>query len=525
MKSPRELGLPYDDWRPGQRLAIRTALSNKKPITVIQSPTGSGKSTIGAGIMQMDERRWFILTATKGLEDQYTNVFDFLFDIRGMGNYECIAARKEFSRLFINVKGQINCDDGPCRSDITCSLKDSGCLYFDANREAMATNTGLTNYKYHLAMRKYGRGLGAVHGLICDEAHALPEELMSANQITVPLSLVESTVTKRLPKTAKQWAQWAAAQAAQMKGTGDLPFDARARRTRLQDSLAKLTDIDETWAWDVYGGRVIFEPTIPKLLLPTLADKRTCQSMVFLSATVTKATMAVLGIPPRDYTFQVMKSRFDPKRRPVYVVATTRVDHKMSDDQIAYWLHIIDKIIGKRLDRKGIIHSVSYDRAKLLRASLKHNGILLAPSSSFELAAAVDRFRRMKPPAVLLSPSVMTGFNFPYHDCEYQILPKVPFPDTRSAIARARIAATPGYRDHLTMQAIEQAVGRGMRADDDMCETFIVDNHAQWFLPLANRAGLMSEAFLDALQWVKSVPPPPPSLWQQRVVREGASHR
>lgn len=509
MKSPRELGLPFDDWRPGQRLAIRTAVTSKTPVTVIQSPTGSGKSTIAAAILRLADQRGFILTSTKGLEDQYSSTFEFLFDIRGMSNYRCLAARQEFARMFTRVKRTVMCDDGPCRSGHVCSLKERGCLYFDATREAVATQTGLTNYAYWLAMRRYGRGLGALNYLICDEAHALPEELMAVNQIQIPLSLL--ALDARLPRTVKRWRQWAEAKADEQKPKGDLPLDAKAKKQRLVDDLQRLAGIDETWAWDVRENSVVFEPTIPKLLLPSLVDLKSTRT-VFLSATITPATLALLGIPKHDVTFRSMKSRFAPWRRPVYVVKTVRVDHKMSADALAFWMMRMDKIISQRLDRKGIIHSISYSRARYILEHSKHSGIMLAPSSSFELAAAVARFRRLKAPAILLSPSVMTGFNFPYTDCEYQILPKIPFPDTRSAIARARIKATAGYREHLTTQAIEQAVGRGMRADDDQCETFITDDHARWFLPLVNGMGLLSESFLDAVHYVNSLPSVLPAL-------------
>jgi ATP-dependent DNA helicase DinG len=234
--------------------------------------------------------------------------------------------------------------------------------------------------------------------------------------------------------------------------------------------------------------------------------------LVLLSATITPATLSLLGIPASDVTFMAMKSRFDARRRPVYVVDTVRVDHKMKDIHFDYWISRMDAIIRNRLDRKGIIHSVSYDRAKLILKRSKHSGIMVAPAGAHELAVAVERFRRMKPPAILLSPSVTTGWDFPYTDCEYQIVAKLPFPDTRSSIMRARIAATEHYREHLTMQVIEQEVGRGMRAEDDQCETFIIDNHARWFIPAAAKIGLVSDALLDAIHYVKGVPAPPSPL-------------
>lgn len=506
--SPRSLDLPYDDWRPGQRLAIRTALHSRTTHTVIQSPTGTGKSTIAGALVRLHEGRTMTLTATKGLEDQYTGTFPFLFDVRGAGNYECLAAHTEFRHFFMFRKGRdrtVHCDDGPCRSGMPCTLKEAGCLYFDAYRGALASSSPLTNYSYAIAMRRFSKGLGAADRLILDEAHALPEELMGNCRVEIRIGLVEGN----MPRSHRGWREWAARKLDEMSQGGT---DQRVRRQKIIEGLQQVAKIDKTWAWDILDDRIVFEPTIPRLLLPLLYDKTSAPKIVYLSATITPATLALLDIPTDDITFKVMASRFPVERRPVYLVESARVDHKMTDVDRDHWLSRIDKIIKHRRDRRGIIHTVSYARAQdILRAS-KYRGIMIAPRRASELAAAVATYRTTKPPVILLSPSVVTGWNFPYKDAEYQILAKVPFPDTRSRIMQARIKATEGYRDHLTATAIEQAVGRINRAEDDQGETFIVDDHARWFLGRARSLGLISKSFDDAIEYVAQPPLPPAPL-------------
>lgn len=510
MKSPRELGLPFDDWRPGQRLAIRTALYAKTPHTVIQSPTGSGKSTIAIALCAMTEGRTATLTATKGLEDQYAQVCDFLYDVRGQSNYECLAAKNELRRFFTFFRQHGHapgCDMGPCHSGIPCTLKESGCLYYDRYRGALASQHPLTNYSYWISMRRFSKGLGPCERLNLDEAHALPEELMSNCRIEIRPGLVEGNP----PKSLKGWKRWAAAKLDALAPAAGDPDDLRVRRRHLTEALTQIASMDETWAWDIqYDGSVVFEPTVPRLLLPLLYDKATAPKIVYLSATITRSTLRLLDIPDDQVTFQIMKSRFPVERRPVYLVESCRVDHKMGDIDKAYWLSRIDKIIKHRRDRKGIIHSVSYLRAQDILAASKYRGIMIAPRRASELAAAVATFRTAKAPVILLSPSIATGWNFPYREAEYQILAKMPFPDTRSHIVKARIEATEGYRDHLTATTVEQTAGRIVRAEDDQGETFIVDDHARWFIPRARDLEMLSTSFLDAVQYV-STPPPPPS--------------
>jgi hypothetical protein len=44
------------------------------------------------------------------------------------------------------------------------------------------------------------------------------------------------------------------------------------------------------------------------------------------------------------------------------------------------------------------------------------------------------------------------------------------------------IAHDPDYANYVAMQKLVQAVGRGMRAPDDWCETLIVDDQFSWFV-------------------------------------------
>lgn len=100
---------------------------------------------------------------------------------------------------------------------------------------------------------------------------------------------------------------------------------------------------------------------------------------------------------------------------------------------------------------------------------------------SGEQAPAVQRFKDSRPPAIFISPSATTGLDFPYSTCEYQIIAKVPFPDLRSKILKARAKKDTEYPFYLAMLDVVQAAGRGMRAADDQCETFIVDDNWGWF--------------------------------------------
>jgi Rad3-related DNA helicase len=123
---------------------------------------------------------------------------------------------------------------------------------------------------------------------------------------------------------------------------------------------------------------------------------------------------------------------------------------------------------------------------------------------------AVERFKRAGPGAILISPSMTTGYDFPFSACEFQIVTKIPFPDSRSPVVQARTAVDKDYPAYVAMQELVQAVGRGMRAADDQCETFVIDNNCAWFVP--KYRALAPKWFLDAYRKLETLPVPPPAL-------------
>jgi Rad3-related DNA helicase len=517
---PSALGLPYAAWRPGQRLAIRTAQYPRTSHTVINAPTGAGKSTVAAALPKLDPRaRHVILTATKPLQDQYGEGFDFLVDLRGMSNYPCRAAKEELRAWFPRRRGVIGCDEGPCHAGVTCSLREEGCDYFDARRAFVASGSGLTNYDAWISNRRWGGAaspLGVADRLVCDEAHDLPDKLMTACAITVPYAIVDS---RKTPRTIRGWKAWAENKLAELAPGSD--DDQRLKRDRTERNLKQLQMIDRHWAWDRDARGFHFEPTVPRLLTHYLFDD--VGNVIYLSATITAATLELLGIERRDITEQIIRSHFPVERRPIYVVPSVRVDFRTMKDPyvVGRWMDAIDAICEDRDDRRGIVHSVSFERGRQIYHASHARRRMILHHQGESATEAVRRFRKAGERAILVSPSVTTGFNFAYTDAEFQIVPKLPVPDTRSAIMRARIKATPRYREHATMTKLVQSCGRINRADDDQGETFIIDGHMSWWY--RQHDDLAPEWFDEALVWTRKRVRPLPKLRKRDLAENGVS--
>jgi Rad3-related DNA helicase len=169
----------------------------------------------------------------------------------------------------------------------------------------------------------------------------------------------------------------------------------------------------------------------------------------------------------------------------------------------------MDTIIRQRLDRKGIIHTTSYDRQNQIYNRSEHKDIIIAPRPN-ELRSALEEFKAAEAPRILMSPAVTTGYDFPGSMCEYQILLKVPFIDQRSPVMSARAEADPEYLPYLTAQTFVQTCGRAMRSPEDQSENFVLDAHANWFLK--KHRDLFPPWFMRQVRYPNGLPSPPPPL-------------
>lgn len=538
LPSPVELGFApkfsafYDD----QVIAIDRACTTNKRFTALAMPTGSGKSVTGIAVALLHPKvkRAIYLTSTKGLQDQLAADFQSLglTDLRGARNYRCDAVlpgahldRYRRSRYFIG------CDEGPCHSGVRCRFapqRDTpyvrpDCAYYGAVFDARRASLLSTNYAMYFAAEEFSEGLGEVDLLILDEAHDADKELEAFLTFEVSIEDTHLLSSKWLKgENLQVWKDWALHHrgklAAKLETLNAMPpADAegaqeRRKLTALLTRLKRLSEIRPLeWILDEDGGtKASFSP----MKVSAYAEDvlfREVKHVLLMSATMTRKTTQLLGIPQDQLAFWEVPSRFPLERRPIISVNTTprvRVDMKMDSDDKMFWVQRIDRIIAPRreLGWKGIIHTVSYLRMKELMASSDHRDIMIVHDTA-GTREAIRQFKEATGPKILVSPAIVTGYDFPDDECRYQIIGKVPQPDMRGAIMKARNEFDKDYAGYLAMQKLVQACGRGMRGPKDWCETFIVDDHfGDWFLNRFRKHA--PKWFHDAVEYVETFPEP-----------------
>ena len=69
---------------------IQDAFASGKKYVILSASTGIGKSWIAATLAINHDKRTFILTKQKSLQDQYVKEFPFAYSVKGKGNWNCI---------------------------------------------------------------------------------------------------------------------------------------------------------------------------------------------------------------------------------------------------------------------------------------------------------------------------------------------------------------------------------------------------------------------------------------------------
>jgi len=516
LPAPNILGMPdrYDEWRENQSEATEKIIGTKQSIITQIAPTGFGKSLAYTTAAHVATNRTVILTSTKALQKQLTNDFSEigLVSVKGKNAYMC-KMENDGSR----------CDEGPCNAGVKCNYKEGGgCPYYDAVKASQTAPLVVTNYAFWMTYNKYAEGLAMPDLLVCDEAHDLPQTVSTflTCKIRRDRPMIWSVI-KEPPLWAdmsvESWAEWAESQVSavnkELKFLRKMIKEGANKKIRrklrtfiaLKKSLVMMAEMDsETWVMDINDRYLEFAPIWPKEYTSDVLFL-TVPKILLTSATVCKKTCDMLGVDSELNELMEFPHSFPVENRKLIHIPTVRLNIHATDLDIREWTRKIDQILRTRLDRKGIIHTVSYDRRNHVLAQSKYKEHMMTHQTA-DAIKMVHRFKEAPPPKFLVSPSVTTGWDFPDDTCRFQIIGKLPYPDTRNKIVKARVTEDPDYGAYIASQQLEQAVGRGTRSKNDWCENLILDDNIRWFIKKYKK--FMHKWFLEAYSAVKTIPKP-----------------
>lgn len=519
---PQAFGFPkkFIGWRDNQPAAITKTIDNPHRFTAHVCPTGFGKSLTYVAVGILSGWRTLILTSTKGLQTQLMADFEGigLVDIRGRNSYLCNYVGD----------GKTRVDHAPCVIGMACPLRNDGCAYYDRVRKASISKLVVTNYAYWMTANRFkGRGetIGDFDLIVCDEAHDTPD--LVSSHLSIRMDREKGPAASLLPSgdlrgmTIADWKLWAkekmpnvVSEMEVIKAQGGAAYTANSGRkyTKLHSLLTDLktiiNDVDKEWVTSTSSAEAVMSPVWPA----PYVEKGLflgIPNVILTSATVNAKTVEMLGVDKRDILMLEFPHSFPLQNRRLIHVPTIRLNYRCTDNQLKMWVARIDQIIGPRLDRKGIVHTVSYKRRDMVMANSKYEKYMIT-HRRINTESQVRKFKGANAPSVLVSPSMATGWDFPYQEAEYQIIGKVAYPDTRDKIVGARHKRDNEYTSYIAMQQLVQACGRGVRAADDKCESFIIDDNITWFMQRYKK--FAPRWFWDSYYNARTIPKPPAAL-------------
>lgn len=513
--SPAECGLPeeFDKWRPKQEEALAATIRSTERIETIAAPTGWGKGPFAVAVAMLAAKQnkpTCIVTMSRGLQDQYMEKFKSIgmVDLRGRNNYTC------------NFNPELTCEGGFAGG---CPYKGTHrCKASAAEQRAARSWVVVTNYSKWTSSGHWGQGMEHFKNVIFDEGHDAPNALADAMHVELGPRELEEDIDMPVPyhiEDMGEWKEWAiksrpladlemlVAQQ-KIKGVQDPKPSWVKRFVHMRNLCRRLNIIATARAKDWIAeqsrttGAYQFDPIRPGRYAESVLLLN-MPKIMFLSATLRPKTMYMLGLGKDKFTFKEYDSDFDPRRGPIYWVPTMRVD-KYAKDLSKLWLRL-DQIAARRRGRKGIVHTISYDRRDSIMATSRFSNSMIINQKGEPPTAMVQVFKKSMKGTILVSPSVGTGYDFPGDECRWQFICKVPF-EPPSKIQKARQEDDNEYVGYRAMQYLMQAFGRDIRSKEDWSERFIADDHMGWFI---TRFGhLAPRSFHAAFQRVDVLPQP-----------------
>lgn len=487
---------------------------------LLNLPPGVGKSHLALMIADWylknvnGNAKFDVITNSKLLQDQYST-YESINDLKGKENYECeqyscsCAQGNEFNRL-----NKTSCE---------------ACPHSFARDSYLNGRISLTNFYlytlYQLYMTKMMESRGA-NVLIVDEAHEYDDVMSDFISIRITEFIVkklkfsnEDKILKELKRVTSisQYIDFLKGLQGEINTTiSDIEKElGREKRTvrsvKRENSVNKvlggknsdfklmqiITDLQQyqskieiflkeytanpnNWVLETnYNDKSRQkELSLEPIWAFDYLDKYVFSKydMVFLmSGTILDKNLFCMlnGLDVSKAVYYSIDSPFPVKNRPVFYMPLGKMSFKSKEDTFKNYVPFINKILKKYQDKKGIIHTNSFELASWISRDVKDQRLVYHDSSNKD--EVLKQHFETKNPTVLVSPSMDTGVSFDDDKARFQIIAKIPYPSLASQKNKLRQKNNPEWYSWKSISGLIQMTGRAVRSVDDFADTIIID--------------------------------------------------
>ena len=526
---------PFEEPRLGQLDIIQDindAIRKGFKYIVLEAGTGTGKSAIATTLAKMYESA-YILTMTKQLQSQYSDEFDFPL-VKGRGNFACL-----------NDNLETTCDMGTCKttpanSNFSClygvaknptldaelAFEDSfgGTVFYQShdhchywNQKANAINSPITlmNYDYAIVELNYVKHFGTRSLLILDEAHNIENKLMSTMEVTLYNRTLENDISKVIsPQTLKdgELEDWKMEIEAICDSYEDINLKevTKNKADRIRSTIYRLKTLRDNLEKEPRNWVIDTDENVGVTFKPLRVHHYAKDNLlkygdvvIFMSATILSHKMFSkwLGLNPAEVYHIKVDSPFSKEKRPIILDLAGKMSANRIKNTAPKTIPILQEILKKHEGDKGLIHTHSYKCQQYITRNLNNSRLISHTSQNRE--QILNFFEKDENPLVLVSPSMSEGVDLPYDKCRFQIIYKIPFPYLGDKQVNMRMKRDKKWYAYKTVMTLMQAYGRGMRAEDDSCYTYIIDSDINMLFKSPMYRSLIPDFFKEAVVRVK----------------------
>ncbi|RAP48967.1 MAG: ATP-dependent helicase [Methanosphaera sp. rholeuAM74] len=509
---------------------ILNAFESGKRYVILEAGTGTGKSAIAATLGQILQPA-YILTMTKQLQRQYADEFGYA-QVKGRNNFLCLDSGSlntcnQGTCQVIRSNENFNCPYGikmasSKQKDTTDEdpenyyttpftfKSEEHCPYWEQKSIAIQEPVSLLNYDYAYLELNYVQHFQKRNIMILDEAHNIEDKIMHKLELNIYNKQIQKDIQQSIPKRMIEYddvKDWVAFLEAIHESYNKINIKqlTKQKADRINHTKRKIGEITKNiktnphdWIVSPEEDMVSFKPLrVDKYAENTLfqyADK-----ILFMSATILDKNLFCkwLGINPEEVHYISSESPFKKQYRPIHMKLVGPMSKRALWHTAPKTIPALLEIMDRHPNEKGLIHTNSYKCQKYITDHIKEQRILSHTPKNRE--KVLHEFEKSKNPYILVSPSMSEGVDLPYEKCQFQVIYKVPYPYLGDKQVNQRMKQDPEWYAHKTIMTLMQAYGRGMRAENDRCETYILDKNIQNILRNGMYRKLIPKFFKEAI--------------------------
>jgi len=516
-------------------------VDKQKPYVVLNAPTGTGKSIIGAVIADVinalkgTKLASLILMHNNALTKQYYQTFSkfgnhCFLQLKGANNYTCAALSTDEQDGKVSAE---NCAIQKFRKEGLTEITSkycNKCEYQILKRMKNDSKNVITNFSYYFVDRQFADVFESRDIVIWDEAHTINDAFCEHNaiyfskerlkkfyeELAENLKLGDLDMFKKLKavqqdleagkinesnykeylKTLNFIYHTAFDEAQRLCDESGYDINRYTKYSKLAKKYFGLgCKVDDLL---VYNYEHIFEfnkdtleATVKPIFIGTMFEQTLVHSdyNLFMSATISKDYITeTLKLDPSKVEFIKVAPSFPKEHKHIMFFNTQSLNHKSMQEEktinnLCESVKLIVNTHVSEFSENGIILTPSFvvteRMAKTVRSIGLKNLEVFEHTRGMKADELIERFKKSKGPKIMLSPSIYEGVDLPGDHSRYQIIVKAPYPSLAEKRMKYILDKHPNIYNLLTIQKIVQGGGRSVRSADDYAVTYILDANAQ----------------------------------------------